>query len=336
MDTITHLTLGACIAEAIVGKKIGKPALIVGAIAQSVPDGDFITGFWMDPPSSLLAHRGFSHSFLFLLIATPILAGLLYRWKHFRQISLKSWMLLIGIELLTHLFLDAFNAYGIGWFEPFNHTRISFNILFVADPFFTIWSLVAFLALSFTHRHYTKRMLWVRFSLLLTALYMGYCYFNKLKVEDDFADTLEKKGMTISRHFTTPTPFNNWLWYVVAYRDSGYYIGHHSVFDKKEDIDLHYFPMNDKLLAEAPNQEYVKQLKTFSQDFYTAEKRGDTLVFNDLRFGQMMGWQDTGAHFVFHYILYPETDNTMVVQRGRFQNWNRANVYQFIRRIEGN
>jgi len=336
MDTITHLTLGACIAEAMVGKKIGKPALIVGAIAQSVPDGDFITGFWMDPPASLLAHRGFSHSFLFLLIATPILALLVNRWKHFRQVSFKGWMLLIGIEILTHLLLDAFNAYGIGWFEPFSHIRISFNILFVADPFFTIWSLIACLALFFTHKHNKKRMLWVRFSLLLTALYMSYCYFNKLKIEDDFADTLEKKGIVISKHFTTPTPFNNWLWYVVAYRDSGFYIGHHSVFDKNDDIDLNYFPMNNSLLKEAPNQRCVEQLKIFSQDFYTAEKWNDTLVLNDLRFGQMMGWQNPQSRFVFHYILYPQTDNTMVVQRGRFQNWNRATIRQFIRRIEGN
>jgi len=335
MDTITHITLGACIAEALVGKKIGKPALFVGAIAQSIPDGDFITGLWMNPPESLLAHRGFSHSFLFLILITPLLAFIVSRWKLFRQVTFKNWMVLFGVEILCHLFLDAFNAYGVGWFEPFNHARISFNILFVADPLFTIWSLIACLVLFFTHRHYMARKWWVRFSLLLTALYMLYAYFNKLNIEDDFADTFKKKGIPVSRHFTTPTPFNNWLWYVVAYRDSGFYTGYHSVFDKEDLIDLHFHPMNDQLLVSATNQDDVKELKTFSQEFYVAEKWKDTLVFNDLRFGQIMGWENPNAKFAFHFILDPEVDNTMVIQRGRFQNWNKKTILQFINRIRG-
>jgi inner membrane protein len=335
MDTITHLTLGACIAEAMVGKKIGRPALFVGAIAQSIPDLDFITGIWMNPPESLLAHRGLSHSFLFMILITPLLAWLVNRWHPFRQVSHKGWTMLIGIEILCHLFLDAFNAYGVGWFEPFNHARISFNILFVADPLFTIWSLVASLVLFFTNRHYSKRKYWVRFSLLLTGVYMLISYFNKLNIEDDFADTFNKKGISISKHFTTPTPFNNLLWYVVAYKDSGFYIGHHSVFDKKDDIEFHFHPMNERLLEGAGKQDAVRQLKIFSQGFYTAEKWADTLVFNDLRFGQIMGWADPDARFVFHYILKPELDNTMVVQRGRFQNWNWTTIRQFLRRIRG-
>jgi len=335
MDTITHITLGACIAEALVGKKIGKPALVIGAIAQSIPDGDFITGLWMNPPESLLAHRGFSHSILFMVLVTPILAWLVNRWHPFRQVHFRGWMLLIGIEILCHLFLDAFNAYGVGWFEPFNHTRISFNILFVADPLFTIWSLIATLVLFFTHRHYSKRKYWVRFSLLLTGLYMVISYINKLNIEDDFADTFNKKGITISKHFSTPTPFNNLLWYVVAYKDSGFYIGHHSVFDKGDEIEFHFHPMNDRLLISAPNQHDVEELKTFSQGFYIAEKWKDTLLFNDLRFGQIMGWDNPNNRFAFYYILEPNADNEMVVQRGRFQNWNRKTMAKFLARIGG-
>src|SRR4030095_2626893 len=336
MDTITHLTLGACIAEAMVGKKIGRPALFVGAIAQSVPDGDFITGLWMNPPESLLAHRGFSHFILFMILVTPILAWLVNRWHIFRQVHYRGWMMLIGVEILCHLFLDAFNAYGVGWFEPFNHARISFNILFVADPLFTIWSFAACLVLFFTHRHYSKRKYWVRFSLLLTSLYMLFSYVNKVNIEDDFADTFKKKGITIEKHFTTPTPFNNLLWYVVAYKDSGFYIGHHSVFDKEDEIKFQFHKMNDYLLAGTTRQDDVKQLKTFSQGFYTVEKWNDTLVFNDLRFGQIMGWQHPRNNFVFHYFLKDSADNTLVVQRGRLAGWNKNAFNSLMSRIKGN
>ena len=160
-------------------------------------------------------------------------------------------------------------------------------------------------------------------------------YINKLNIEDDFADTFNKKGITISKHFSTPTPFNNLLWYVVAYKDSGLYVGHHSVFDEKDEIEFHFHPMNTQLLAEASNQDDVEELKTFSQGFYIVEKWKDTLVFNDVRFGQIMGWENPDNKFTFHYILEPETDNTMVVQRGRFQNWNRKTIAEFLARIRG-
>lgn len=40
MDSITHIALGACIGEAALSKQIGKKALILGVIAQSLPDID--------------------------------------------------------------------------------------------------------------------------------------------------------------------------------------------------------------------------------------------------------------------------------------------------------
>ncbi len=61
MDTLTHIVLGGCIGEIFVGRNIGKRALILGAVAQSVPDSDIILSFWYSPSANLLAHRGLSH-----------------------------------------------------------------------------------------------------------------------------------------------------------------------------------------------------------------------------------------------------------------------------------
>jgi inner membrane protein len=44
----------------------------------------------------------------------------------------------------------------------------------------------------------------------------------------------------------------------------------------------------------------VQELKTFSQGFYTIEKKQDTLIFNDLRFGQEIGWHDPSQPFACH------------------------------------
>ena len=38
MDTLTHIVLGACIGEVLATKKVGKKALVLGAVTQSIPD----------------------------------------------------------------------------------------------------------------------------------------------------------------------------------------------------------------------------------------------------------------------------------------------------------
>ena len=56
--------------EALAGKKLGKRAMFLGALAQSIPDIDFVTAFWNSTSENLLAHRGFTHSLLFGILAT--------------------------------------------------------------------------------------------------------------------------------------------------------------------------------------------------------------------------------------------------------------------------
>ncbi|MFZ9660651.1 MAG: metal-dependent hydrolase, partial [Chitinophagaceae bacterium] len=74
MDTITHIALGACIGELFTDKQFGKRAMIWGALAQSIPDIDFIAGFWLSPTADLIAHRSFTHSILFGILISFFLA----------------------------------------------------------------------------------------------------------------------------------------------------------------------------------------------------------------------------------------------------------------------
>ena len=68
MDSVTHIVLGACVGEVLMDKKAGKKAMLWGALAQSVPDIDFINGAWMPLTKELMAHRGITHSFLFAFV----------------------------------------------------------------------------------------------------------------------------------------------------------------------------------------------------------------------------------------------------------------------------
>ncbi|MGC3946925.1 MAG: metal-dependent hydrolase [Chryseolinea sp.] len=338
MDTITHFAAGACIGELVAGRKVGKKAMVLGGSAQLVPDIDFIFGLWMSPAANALAHRGLTHSFLFLILISPVLAWMVRPWWGDKTISFQYWIIFLGAQILTHLLLDAFNAYGTGWFEPFDHTRISFNAVFVADPFFSLPLGLAFALLLFTRTDFRWREATAIVALSVSGLYLGYGLFNKWQVERKSTEAFYNQGILASSHFTTPTPFNNWLWYVVATDSSGSYVGYRSVFDRSQDMKFEFFPRNDSLLALANNtsEHEIELLKRLSQGHYTVEVHGDTLIFNDLRFGQMLGWQNARGGFVFHYYLSPEIDNTLVLQRGRFQGWDYGATRTLLSRIRGN
>lgn len=336
MDSITHLALGACMGEAFAGKKLGKKAMLWGAMAQSIPDIDFMASFWMDTSSNLLAHRGFTHSILCSAIITPVLALVAERWHRPHNISLKKWLLFFGGVIFAHIFIDAFNNYGVGWFEPFSHQRISFNAIYVADPFFSIWPGIACLGLLYLNRRSPHRRKWWAMGLGLSGLYLLYCLSNKARIDRDVREILRDQQISYTRYFTTPAPLQNWLWYVVAGNDSGYHVGFRSLFDSRKEIAFQYFPRNDNLLEPIDEKESLQRLIRFSQDFYTVEKWTDTLVFNDLRFGQITGWHQAREKFAFHYFLQLPDENTLVVQRGRFRGWNKQTLRSLIRRIKGN
>jgi len=321
--------------EAFAGHTVGRKAMLWGILAQSIPDIDFIASLWLNTADNLLAHRGFTHSILFAILMTFLLAVLAERWHRPHNISFRRWLAFFGGVILGHIFLDAFNNYGVGWFEPFNHYRISFNILYVADPFFSVVPGIAFIVLLSLRKKSPKRKFWWRLGLALPLLYLGYALVNKITVTRDVKRLLAKQNISYSRYFTTPAPMQNWLWYLVAGNDSGYYVGYHSVFDHDNKLSVKYFPRKDYLLKPFGQSKEVDELVQFSQQFYTVEKIQDTVLFNDLRFGQVIGWQDPDEKFAFHYYLSPEIDNTLVVQRGRFAKWNEQSFRSMLSRIKG-
>ena len=235
-----------------------------------------------------------------------------------------------------HIFVDAFNNYGVGWFEPFSNYRISFNVIYVADPFFSVAPAIAAMMLFVLRKKNPTRKFWWKFGLGASMLYLGYCTVNKLYINRRTEQLLARQQIPCKYFFTTPAPLQNWLWFIAAGNDSGYYTGYLSVFDSKKNVGLHYFPRNKFLLSLVKNTTDVNKLIRFSKQFYTLEKHGDTILFNDLRFGQIIGWQNPEGRFAFHYYLQPQIDNTLVVQRGRFAKWDEQAFVSFLRRIRGN
>ncbi len=322
--------------EAFAGKIVGKKAMLWGILAQSLPDIDFVAAFWLNTAENLLAHRGITHSFLFAALITPFLAWFAYRLHKPHNISFSKWNLFIGSVIFIHLFLDAFNNYGVGWFEPFSEYRISFNSIYVADPFFSIIPAISLvMLLSMRQKNSNRKWIW-KVGLIVPFFYLIYSLSNKFYVTAQTKKILSAQNIQYNKLLITPAPLQTWLWFVAAGTDSGFYTGYRSVFDSKQKLDLYFKPINNSLKSLVNEKDQLSKLVKFSKGFYALEQRRDSIVFYDLRFGQTIGWQNPMENYAFYYFLQPDVDNTLVVQRGRFAKWDNKSFKTLITRIKGN
>lgn len=312
MDPVTHLTLGACTGELILGKRLGKKAMLYGAIAANIPDLDTIPGLFISGDRSLWLHRGITHSFFF-----AILCGLFLAWlakRYYPKIAFGALALLFCTELVMHDLLDTCTSYGTGLLEPFSHHRFSFHLLFVVDPAFTLPLLIATGGLVFNRS--INRIKWASGAIIISILYVGFAVCCKSKIDD-------KATMT------TPAPFNCLLWYSIIKTNTGYYAGYQSVFDTSP-VQYEYYPRNDSLLKQPE-----PYLKPFAAGYYTISRSENNVYFNVLRFGQIQGWQTKRAPFALSYPVGDTGEDNMVLQKGRLAGWDGRSIKQYLERIAG-
>ncbi len=335
MDSLTHIAIGACAGEIIAGKQLGKKAILIGAIAQSIPDIDIVASNFLSPAADLLAHRGFTHSLLFMVLLSPMLGYCSGRVFGKYNISFSKWTLIWGIQIAIHLFLDCFNVYGTGLFEPFSHYRVSFNTVFVLDPLFSIWPVIALVVLVMLKSGNKARKKTIVTALTLSTIYLAYSVVVKLYIRRETGKMFQQQHIPTSSIFTTTTLLNNILWYAVGENDSGFYVGYRSLLDKTDTMQLRYVYKNDTLLNGLTRKDDLNYLIRFSQGYYAISRSHDTVLFHDLRFGEIAGRHEANPKFAFYYYLSPGGDNRLLIQRGRIAKWNGDLLKAFIRRIKG-
>src|SRR5690606_11289042 len=212
MDSLTHIVLGACIGEAGFSKEMGKKALLLGAFAQSFPDVDGLASFFLSPTQNLLFHRSVTHSFLFVALAAPALAWLSGRLFPSLQLPRLKLTLFFALQMGLHVLLDTCNAYGTQLLWPFSPERFSFDLLFVADPYFSLPLLISVLAFLVLKKRHPLRKKWLLAGILLPVFYLIYAISNKLSVSRQVQRVLKEQQIPDNNFITKPTAFNTWLW----------------------------------------------------------------------------------------------------------------------------
>ena len=204
MDSLTQIILGAACGEIALGKKIGNKALLFGAIGGTIPDLDVIFGhiFFSNSIDQLAFHRGFMHSILFAVLS-PFLFGwithkLYDTGKRKNTTTLKGWIWLYFLSILTHPILDSFTPYGTQLFLPFSDYRVAFNNISVADPLYTLPFLACVITVMFFKRNTKKRTKWNLLGIYISSAYMLFTIGNKLYMNTVFEKSFEKSNIEIS------------------------------------------------------------------------------------------------------------------------------------------
>ncbi|MFM7054209.1 MAG: metal-dependent hydrolase, partial [Bacteroidota bacterium] len=295
MDTLTHIVVGAAVGELILGKRVGKKAMLWGAIAGNAPDVDALMNFFVSEVDSLVLHRGITHSIFVSALVGPLLGWFLSRY-HGRS-NLLGWILLFTVNLWVHEFLDTCTMYGTGLLMPFSDERFAFNNIFVVDPIYTtplIVSVAWLLLVKSDHSHRFKLNL---AGLAISSFYMVLTFINHGEAALALDKTLEMRNINSSNTSTAPTLFNSFLWNVTAQTDSGYWTGYYSVFDDAETVELYFLPKYAESEEKFDNDETVNKLRRFSKDFGIIRETPSGSYFHDLRFGQVQGWSDPNSPF---------------------------------------
>ncbi len=212
MDALTHVVIGASVAQLPLGKsKSGmsfKQKALIGCVAALFPDIDYL--FFPLNPLEFLAywHRSWTHS----VVLAPLWALLLtLGWQLFKDMK-KHMFALYWISLavlLSHIILDSLTMYGTQWLMPLSHHKISMNLLFVIDGYFTLCALIVLAVLFFKQ---ASKFRWL--AVFVPIAYLGLVY----QIKHQAYQQVVTSGQQINSNSAVtslPQPFSPFYWQAI-------------------------------------------------------------------------------------------------------------------------
>ncbi|MEM6883466.1 MAG: metal-dependent hydrolase [Verrucomicrobiota bacterium] len=312
MDSITQATLGAAVAEAGMGKSLGRKAALWGLLLGTLPDLDILIYPLLDPAAQLGWHRGLSHSLLAMLVMSPLCGWLLHKKYQDKAPPVRASWTCFWI-FLTHVLIDCFTVYGTQIFEPFSDMRIGFNNFFIIDPLFTLPILVGVVAAVILYQNPVWRFRANTLGLVISSIYVMWSFSAKAIITSRFSNELERQGIEITRQMTHPTAFNTLLWRSLSEAENGYWVGYASLLDRTPEVAFKFIPRQAELISPLYDTRSVDRLLWFSEGYFMAAKRKGQLTFSDLRFGEFQ-LADGNITTFFTWVLEPTAEDVKIQQ----------------------
>jgi inner membrane protein len=313
LDSLTQIVLGAGVGELIMGRKIGNKAILLGAIAGTVPDLDVIaTSIIDDPIANLEIHRAYSHAlFIHIFLAIPFayLCYKLFKKKH----SFMSFYWLWFLGFTTHALLDGFTTYGTQLFLPFSNFLFGLNNISVVDPLYTLPFMGLLIWAMFYKKEDPKRFKIACWSFYVSSAYMLLTFGFKYRAHTQFDAALQSQNIKYNYVSTTPTLFNSVLWSGMAASDSAIYLSEYSIFQGKKEIKFASYNRNLNEMMDFDCKE-LQTLKWFAQDkFFVLRPSEDSLLFFNVKWGRSNFTKTEPKESMIFYTLLTKSKNGIKV-----------------------
>jgi inner membrane protein len=297
LDSLTQALLGGAVSYCVAGKQSPRKAILYGAALGTLPDLDIIVQHSNDLARFTL-HRSWSHSWLVQTAITPLLAWIAHKLD--KNISYKTWLLMIWLCWITHSGLDAMTVYGTQLFWPFMPSPVSIGSIFIIDPLYTLPLLFGFLFILFKPNVALSKNTML-FGVIVSSAYLVWSLSAQAITHYKVITALNDQGINYEKIKVTASPFNTLLWRVIVIEKAHYYEAFSSLLDPSAyRIEFKKYLRNPTLLSSEQSAD-LKQLAWFTDDFYALDKQNDLVFAKDLRMG-------TEPNYIFSF-KFAEIEN---------------------------
>lgn len=314
MDPLTQGTIGAVVAALCARKTSLRKAALIGAIAGMAPDLDVVIKSNIDPLLKLEYHRHFTHSLFFIPFGALLIAGFLSLFRPIREMGFKHIYLFALLGYATHGILDACTNYGTYLLWPLTDERISWNVISIIDPLFTLPMFFFLIAACIKKK---PRLAQIGFA--LSMIYMGLNITQHYRVDHFMDQIATERGHEIDRRMINPQIGRNTTWRSVYQSGDHYYI---------DAVTL--YPWSTPTLTTGTKVKVIDPKTIFPEIPENSQQRTDILRFNHFAQGYLYhypnqpmmladlryGMTPEGLDSIWGIKVTPENPNQHVIYKG--------------------
>lgn len=295
MDNLCHALAAVSFGEAGL-KRLTPWANASLVLSANIPDVDFVAVFGETP--HVLYRRGWSHGILAQALWPVLITGLVVAADRFwarrtgRGPRVRPWavLALCYLGVLSHVFLDFMNIYGIRLLKPLSERWFYGDALFIIDPWlWLILGLGVFLSRRF------RQAAPAAAALAITALYLaGMLWLASAGRANVSRAWTETYGAPPARLMVGPTPLNPLRQEIIVDAGDRYVLGEFSWWPRQVSFAREPIMKNDSGPAvdkarEHPHVRAVLAWARFPHYITVPVESGVRVQVQDARYGRLLG-----------------------------------------------